>query len=79
MTLILPALRWHSATTCNVKVVLPEDSGPKISTTLPLGNPPTPKAISKPIEPVDMVSMFGIVLPSPKPPVNPKVVCIYLS
>ena len=33
---------------CKVNVVLPEDSGPYISTTFPLGYPPIPKAISKP-------------------------------
>jgi hypothetical protein len=36
------------------KVVLPDDSGPYISITLPLGKPPTPKAMSRPNEPVDI-------------------------
>src|SRR5579883_3256038 len=36
-------------------VVLPEDSGPKISMTRPRGTPPTPSAASNEIEPVEMV------------------------
>ena len=38
---------------CKVKVVLPLLSGPYISTILPLGTPPTPKALSIPKEPVE--------------------------
>ena len=38
-------------------MVLPEDSGPKISMTRPRGTPPTPSAASKEIEPVEMVEM----------------------
>ncbi len=37
---------------CRVNVVLPDDSGPYISTTLPFGRPPIPRALSKPKEPV---------------------------
>jgi len=37
-------------------VVLPEDSGPYISTILPLGNPPIPRAVSNPMDPVDITS-----------------------
>jgi hypothetical protein len=36
-------------------VVLPDASGPNISTTLPRGTPPTPKAKSKAIEPVEII------------------------
>ncbi len=32
----VPPAFWHSAMTSSVRVVLPEDSGPKISTTRPL-------------------------------------------
>jgi hypothetical protein len=35
-----------SAIACNATVVLPELSGPKISTTRPRGSPPTPRAMS---------------------------------
>ena len=52
-----PPFFCSSATQCNVRVVLPELSGPYISTIRPLGNPPIPKAISKPNEPVDVDSI----------------------
>ncbi len=51
-----PPIRWASATRCRQSVVFPEDSGPKISVTLPRGIPPTPRAISKESEPVGMAS-----------------------
>src|ERR1051326_9046634 len=35
-------------------VVLPDDSGPKISQMRPRGNPPTPKAASSEIDPLEM-------------------------
>src|SRR5438552_16148812 len=38
-------------------VVLPLDSGPKTSTTRPRGNPPTPRAASKLMAPVEMTEM----------------------
>ena len=41
-------------------VVLPEDSGPKISTTRPRGKPPTPSAASKEIAPVGITAMGTI-------------------
>ena len=40
-------------------VVLPEDSGPKISTMRPRGKPPTPSAKSTPNEPVEITSKFS--------------------
>ena len=40
--------------TCRARVVLPEDSGPKISMTRPRGTPPTPRAASRESEPVGM-------------------------
>ena len=54
----VPPAFWASAITCNVSVVLPEDSGPYISTTLPLGRPPIPRATSRPIEPVEIDSKY---------------------
>ena len=61
-----------SATICKERVVLPEDSGPNISMILLRGIPPTPSAISSPIDPVGIVfiSTFGespnfIMDPSP--------------
>ncbi len=53
----MPPLRWASATTWVARVVLPDDSGPKISTTRPRGRPPTPRARSRASAPVGMVSM----------------------
>ena len=54
-------------------MVLPEDSGPYISVTLPFGMPPIPNAISKPTEPVEIegISRFSlspilITVPLPK-------------
>src|SRR3982075_3470834 len=53
----MPPFFWASATVCSASVVLPEDSGPYISTTRPRGRPPTPSAMSSPSEPEEMVSM----------------------
>jgi hypothetical protein len=52
-----PPSFWASDTMCRASVVLPEDSGPKISTTLPRGTPPMPRAKSRPMEPVGMNGM----------------------
>src|SRR4030081_2906661 len=52
----MPPFFWPSATVCSARVVLPEDSGPEISTTRPRGRPPTPSAMSSPSEPEEMVS-----------------------
>src|SRR3978361_2179160 len=52
----MPPFFWPSATVCSASVVLPEDSGPQISTTRPRGSPPTPSAMSSPSEPDEMVS-----------------------
>ena len=51
-----PPRRWASAMTCWQTVVLPDDSGPKISVIRPRGMPPTPSARSRAIEPVGMKS-----------------------
>src|SRR6266480_3229259 len=51
-----PPWRWAFATTCSASVVLPLDSGPKISVTRPRGMPPIPIAASRLIAPVGMTS-----------------------
>src|SRR6476661_7896744 len=56
MNAATPPRRWASAMTCWQTVVLPDDSGPKISVILPLGMPRTPRARSRAIEPVGMKS-----------------------
>src|SRR5829696_6586813 len=43
-----------SAMICRARVVLPLDSGPKISMTRPLGTPPTPRARSSAKAPVEI-------------------------
>ena len=50
---------------CNATVVLPLDSGPYISITLPLGTPPSPNAISRLNEPVGIASILKLTLASP--------------
>src|SRR5271157_1762800 len=54
MKAAMPPAFWASAITCRAMVVLPEDSGPKISLTRPRGKPPTPKAASTEMEPVEI-------------------------
>jgi hypothetical protein len=56
MNAATPPRRWASAMTCWQIVVLPDDSGPKISVIRPRGMPPTPSARSSAIEPVGMKS-----------------------
>ena len=51
--------------TLRQKVVFPEDSGPYISTILPLGKPPAPKAKSIARDPDEMTDTF-ILVASPK-------------
>ena len=51
-----PPRACASARTCWQTVVLPDDSGPKISVIRPRGMPPTPSARSSAIEPVGIVS-----------------------
>ena len=53
----MPPVFCASAITCSVMVVLPEDSGPKTSTTRPRGKPPTPSAASNEIDPVGMTEI----------------------
>ena len=52
-------------------VVLPEDSGPKISITRPRGTPPTPSAASKEIEPVEMTEIGTIASLLPRRMIEP--------
>src|SRR6266849_11129148 len=54
MKAAVPPVFWASAIVCSMSVVLPDDSGPKISMTRPRGSPPTPSARSSPREPVGM-------------------------
>ncbi len=54
----MPPIFCTSAIICRVTVVLPLDSGPYISTILPLGIPPSPRAMSRLKEPVGTVSTF---------------------
>ena len=42
---------------CMARVDLPDDSGPKISTTRPRGTPPTPRAMSRAKAPVEIASI----------------------
>ena len=44
MNAAMPPARCASAMTCSASVVLPDDSGPKTSTTRPRGKPPMPMA-----------------------------------
>src|SRR6059036_2430202 len=57
MNAAMPPRRWASATTWSASVVLPEDSGPKISVTRPRGRPPTPSATSSVMAPVGMTAI----------------------
>ena len=52
MNAAMPPRFCASAMTCWQTVVLPDDSGPKISVIRPRGIPPTPRARSSAIEPV---------------------------
>src|SRR5579864_2417826 len=56
----MPPRFWAWATTDRASVVLPDDSGPKISTTRPHGRPPMPMAWSIEIEPVEMDSIANV-------------------
>src|SRR5687767_9242897 len=56
MKATVPPRRCASASTCWQSVVLPDDSGPKISVIRPRGMPPTPIARSSATDPVGMAS-----------------------
>ena len=57
MNAAMPPVFCACAITCSASVVLPDDSGPKISTTRPRGTPPIPSAKSRLIDPVEMAGM----------------------
>ncbi|EKD64628.1 MAG: hypothetical protein ACD_50C00334G0001 [uncultured bacterium] len=56
-------------------VVLPDASGPKISTILPLGTPPTPSAKSKGRQPVEITEISNFFPASPKRIIEPLPYC----
>ena len=57
MKAAMPPAFWASATTCRASVVLPLDSGPKISMMRPRGMPWPPRAMSSERLPVEMPSI----------------------
>src|SRR5438445_3182282 len=59
MKAAVPPAFWASAIVCNMSVVFPDDSGPKISMTRPRGSPPVPSARSSPSEPDGMTGTSG--------------------
>src|SRR6202040_305488 len=67
----MPPVFCASAITCSVMVVLPEDSGPKTSTTRPRGKPPTPRAASNEIAPVEITAMGTIASFDPNRMIDP--------
>src|SRR6201994_3904395 len=56
---------------CSVMVVLPEDSGPKISITRPRGTPPTPSAASNEMEPVEITEIGTMASFAPSRMIDP--------
>ncbi len=66
-----PPFFCASATQWSASVVLPDDSGPKISMTRPRGRPPTPSAMSSPSDPVEMVSISTGFSPLPSRMMEP--------
>src|SRR5712691_7347899 len=77
----MPPFFCASATQWSASVVLPDDSGPKISTTRPRGSPPMPSAMSRPSEPDGMVatSINLLFLPSRMIEPLPKLRSIWAS
>src|SRR5580704_4015059 len=67
----MPPIFCASAITCSVMVVLPEDSGPNTSTTRPRGKPPTPRAASNEIAPVEITEMGTIASFDPRRMIEP--------
>src|SRR5256885_6952469 len=59
------------AITCKPMVVLPDDSGPKISTTRPRGTPPTPSAASNEIAPVEITEIGTMASFDPSRMIDP--------
>src|ERR1700733_9844617 len=71
MKAAMPPSFCASATTCSAIVVLPDDSGPKISTMRPRGNPPTPSALSSEMEPEEMAATCTIASFDPSRTMEP--------
>ena len=67
----MPPVFCASAITCSAIVVFPDDSGPKISTTRPRGNPPTPNAASNEMHPVGITEMGTIASFDPSRMIEP--------
>jgi len=63
------AIMWRA------RVVLPLDSGPKISATLPRGTPPTPRARSSASEPVEIAGTLRAADSSPSRMMEPLPYC----
>src|SRR3954463_598159 len=57
--------------TCRAIVVLPDDSGPKTSTTRPGGKPPIPSAASNEIAPVEITDMGTMASFEPSRMIDP--------
>ena len=71
MNAAIPPFFWASAITCSAMVVLPEDSGPKISITRPRGTPPTPRAASSEMEPVEITATGTMASFEPRRRIEP--------
>ena len=59
------------AIACSASVVLPDDSGPKISMTRPRGRPPTPSAQSRLIDPVEIAGIGAMASLPPSRMIEP--------
>ena len=70
MKAAMPPAFWARAMTCRASVVLPLDSGPKISTIRPLGMPCPPRAMSSDRLPVGMPAI-GPFMPVPSGMIEP--------
>src|ERR1035441_6286943 len=71
MNAAMPPAFCASAITCSAIVVLPEDSGPKISLMRPRGRPPTPNAASSEIEPVEITETGTMASFDPRRRIEP--------
>ena len=65
MNAATPPMACASARISRDSVVLPDDSGPKISMIRPRGTPPMPRAASSEMAPVGMASTSSSGPPSP--------------
>ncbi len=68
-----------SAMMCSESVVLPEDSGPYISTTRPRGTPPIPSAMSRPGLPVLTTATSGTIASLPSRMIEPLPNCFSIA